>query len=710
MDIGYIYIRNHTSYDMEGVCKMGKTLSCPERDSLYATGEVRRGYFSTVFEVPVKKLAIIERLLQHEFSKFNIKYDAGVEFYDKKIIDLIEPYLQRLHIEYKKLSRREIISLVRRERVRNTFTKINIKSLIQTIRNTKRRRKYQASIINTAVDFFQKESKGILVLPCGAGKTLISLWIAQELNANTIVIGVPNKLLLYQWKEIVCDLFSRVPYLLVKNGVEANIITKFIQDNQQKCIVITTYASAHKVQKATLGFLFDMKINDEAHHLTSKNMALDQTTKTYIEMLKINSVRQISLTATLKQLQGDDEVISNDNMKHFGKIVDRKCLLWAITEKIICDYMIQTLMTHEEQLAQLFSQFHITCDTDKRLFLSVFATLKSIKDGNSHHVLIYSNSKENSLKIMSYMEMLMSENYFNIPDMYYSHYHGDMKTHTQKDIIHKFRDAPYGVISCVYCLGEGWDFPILDAVVFAENMTSNIRIVQSALRACRKNKDDPNKITKIILPILNSDDWLDDKNSDLQKVREVIYQMGLEDETIVHKLMVYRIDIKKQEKGTKDNRQSVEDFGEYDDELTKKLRLRTVKRSALSISYDKARKIIRSNNIRSKREYFDLCDKDHRLSNEPDIVFRWKFTNWVDYLGIDRTYYELDECRQKVSHYVNSHPEWKKYYLKLSVIVTKMCEMDPMFPPDDLWVEYYKVHELQDIISFNSTKRKRSIL
>jgi len=502
----------------------------------------------------------------------------------------------------------------------------------------------------------------------------------------------------------------RVPSLLVKDGVETNKITKFVEDNHQKCIVITTYASAHKVQKATVGFLFDMKINDEAHHLTSKNMALEQTTKTYIEMLKINSVRQISLTATLKQLQSDDEVISNDNIEHFGKIVDKKCLLWAITEKIICDYMIQTLITHEEQLAQLFSQFHITCDTDKRLFLSVFATLKSIQDGNSHHTLIYSNSKENSLKIMSYMETFMSENYFNIPNIYYSHYHGDMRTHTQEDIIHKFREAPYAVISCVYCLGEGWDFPMLDAVVFAENMTSNIRIVQSALRACRKNRDDLNKISKIILPIINSDNWLDDKNPDLQKVREVIYQMGLEDETIVHKLKVYRIDIKKREKGTKDNTQSVEYFGEYDDELTKKLRLKTVKRSALATSYDKARKIVRSNNIRSKREYFDLCDRDHRLPNEPDIVFRGKFTNWVDYLSIDRTYYELDECRQKVSHYVNSHSEWKKYYLKLSVIVTKMCEIDPMFPPDDLWVEYYKVQELQDIISLNSTKRKRSVL
>lgn len=55
----------------------------------------------------------------------------------------------------------------------------------------------------------------------------------------------------------------------------------------------------------------------------------------------------------------------------------------------------------------------------------------------------------------------------------------------------------------MYCLGEGWDFPLLDGVLISENMTANIRIVQSALRPIRKNINEPNKLTKIILPILN---------------------------------------------------------------------------------------------------------------------------------------------------------------------------------------------------------------
>ena len=166
--------------------------------------------------------------------------------------------------------------------------------------------------------------------------------------------------------------------------------------------------------------------------------------------------------------------------------------------------------------------------------------------------------------------MLLDDNYFDIPDLYYSNYHSEMKSKDQKEIINNFEKAKFGIITCVYCLGEGWDFPLLDGVVFAENMTSNIRIVQSALRASRKNKNDINKKTKIILPILNRDDWLENnENPDLKKVREVIYQMGLEDETITQKIKVFRIEIEKPKPKPKprekEEREIIDDFGEYDD-------------------------------------------------------------------------------------------------------------------------------------------------
>jgi superfamily II DNA or RNA helicase len=719
---GYIYVRNHPSYDVDDACKMGKANNIPERDTQYATGEIKRGYFEVVFEVPIEKMGIVERLLQNEFRELNVKYDAGIEFYNKKIITLIEPYLITRGIKYRKLSKQEISDLDRCNRVRKTMKKINIQSLIHMLKSKRTNKQIvsyiprndQTIIIDKSVIHFQQHDKGMLVLMCGVGKTLISLWITQELNSNTILIGVPNKLLLKQWEEVICMLFQSVPYLIVSGGVDTENIMRFLENNQKKCIVITTYSSAHKVYTATQDtrFVFGMKILDEVHHLTTNNMLLAHTTKKYIQMLNIPSVKQLSLTATLKQLESmcdDGIVVSNDNVEYFGEIIDRKCLLWAIDENIICDYVIQTIITNEEQLEQQLSRFHIIEENDKRLFLSAFASLKSIFDGHSHHLLIYSNNKDNSLKLIQYIKMLLDDNYFDIPDLYYSKYHSEMKSKDQKEIINDFEKAKFGIITCVYCLGEGWDFPLLDGVVFAENMTSNIRIVQSALRASRKNKKDTNKKTKIILPILNRDDWLENnENPDLKKVREVIYQMGLEDETITQKIKVFRIDIEKQKPKSreKEERVMIDEFGDYDDELTQKLRLKTIKRTALNTSYEKARKIIADKNIKSKEIYYELCDRDNRLSKEPEIVFKGQFTNWIEYLSIERVYYDLETCKNKVGEYLLLYPEIKKYYLDLSIVSNELCKIDALFPPNGLWVEYYNVKDLRDIITITNKKKK----
>jgi len=724
---GYIYVRNHPSYDFHDACKMGKANNIPERDTQYATGEIRRGYFEAVFEVPIEKMGIVERLLQNEFRELNIKYDAGTEFYNKEIINLIEPYLITIGIKYRKLSQPEISNLVRSNRVKKTIKKISIQSLIHILKSNRTNkpivsyipREDQIIIINNSFLYFQQQDKGILVLMCGVGKTLISLWITQKLNSNTILIGVPNKLLLKQWEEVIRIMFRDVPYLLIESGVDSEKITSFLNDNPEKCIVITTYASSHKVYAVTraLDYKFDMKINDEVHHLTTNNIN-EEEKKTFTNMLKIDSRKQLSLTATVKILENKENerdenvMVSNDNEYYFGNIIDKKGLLWAIQHKVICDYVIQTIITNEEQLEDQLLRFNITEENDQRLFLSAYASLKSISDGHSHHLLIYSNNKDNSQKLIKYINILINDNYFDIPDLYCSNYHSEMNSHNQKQIVTKFENARVAIITCVYCLGEGWDFPLLDGVVFSENMTSIIRIIQSVLRANRKNIQNPNKKAKIILPILNRDDWLDNnENPDLKKVREVIYQLGLEDETIEHKIKVSRINIeKKNTKAKENNDRIVDDFGDYDDEFTQRLRLRTTKRTAIATTYEKAKSIIAEKNIRSKEEYYVLCQRDNRLTPEPERDFHGKFTNWIDYLSIERVYYDLKTCKNKVAEYLVSNPEIKTHYLDLSTVCDELCKIDTLFPPNGLWCEYYDVRELQNIISIKNKKKQTGVI
>jgi superfamily II DNA or RNA helicase len=701
---GYIYIRINEYWDSNELCKLGKAINIPDRESTYITSEIRRGKFIVVIEVELTELDYIEKRLQEYFNKlgFHVKFNGGTEFYKKDIIKYIVPYFIENKINHKVLSEEDIERLNRKTRIYN-------EDFIEDIQNNiEKPYDYQQLIIIATYNYFLNNDKGILVEPCGIGKTLMSLWITQKLNCNTILIGVPYIQLMEQWKDKISILFPDYHCLIISSNINNQDIIRFLENNN-KCIIITTYASSYRINNLLEkhDFSFDMKINDECHHLTSADMEINNTKK-YINMLFIKSKKQLSLTATIKELiDNDKNVISNDNIEYFGEIIDRKCLLWAINKNIVCDYVIQTIITNLETIPN--NIFNIIDENDKMLFLSAYTALKSIYDNHSHHLLIYLNNTENSFKVIEYIKLLLNDNYFDIPNLYYSNYYGEMKSNERKSILDDYNNSRYGIISCVYCLGEGYDNPKIDGVVFAENMTSNIRIVQSALRASRKNKLEPNKIAKIILPILN-DNFLENSDStDLKKIKEVIYQMGLEDETINQKIKVFRVNIEKQIK----NREiqyinNITEIGEYDDELTQNLILKTIKRTALNITYEKAKKLIADKNIKSKETYYELCDEDNRLSKEPEIVFKGKFTNWIDYLSIERIYYELETCKNKVNEYLLLYPKLKKL-LNISEISYELCKIDNLFPPNGLWVEYYNIKELKEIIYVNIKKKKSLI-
>jgi hypothetical protein len=100
MNIGYIYIRTNEYWDLYDVFKLGKTLSIPDREKKYITSEIKRGSYVMIFEIDLIILDNVEKQLQIYFNELNlhIKFDAGIEFYKKDIINLIIPYFDANNI------------------------------------------------------------------------------------------------------------------------------------------------------------------------------------------------------------------------------------------------------------------------------------------------------------------------------------------------------------------------------------------------------------------------------------------------------------------------------------------------------------------------------------------------------------------------------------------------------------------------------------
>ena len=63
-------------------------------------------------------------------------------------------------------------------------------------------RNHQLKAIKEAKEHFKKESRGKLIFPCGAGKSLTGFWFTQELESKSTLIAVPSLSLIKQTLEV----------------------------------------------------------------------------------------------------------------------------------------------------------------------------------------------------------------------------------------------------------------------------------------------------------------------------------------------------------------------------------------------------------------------------------------------------------------------------------------------------------------------------
>ena len=68
-------------------------------------------------------------MLKYKFKHLNVRFDGGTEFYEKDIVDKIEPCFNEINLQFKKLSQDEIDSLIRKYRIKKICKNINKKKI-----------------------------------------------------------------------------------------------------------------------------------------------------------------------------------------------------------------------------------------------------------------------------------------------------------------------------------------------------------------------------------------------------------------------------------------------------------------------------------------------------------------------------------------------------------------------------------------------------
>ena len=745
---GTIYLRDNAWYKKENVIKMGIATFAKDRSNTYITGEVERGEYICVIEIPIDYMKLIDKCLKRYFKSFHIYKGGGTEFYDRCVIDLIEPYfknIKNINIQYKILTKEQINLMNRCERVRNipnvdkvkkVFNELNVKNIIQTYK-IKRSKKnsivsnnnivnelsyviepnnHQQYVLERIEEFYNFNNIGKIVWACGLGKALLCILIVKLLKFKSVVIGVPSNNLQKQIKNEILKIFPNKTNILfvggdetdgIKSSTDKTEIIKFLNNNlnSQPKFVITTYHSCHLLNDRDI--VFDFKIGDEAHHLVGIERAENRGFRLFH---KIISSKTLFMTATEKTIETrtNREIYSMEDETIFGKYIDVKSVHWAIENKKITDYNILVLKNTEDEVDEIITNLRLNI-INKEIFISCYMCLKSFEKYNDlTHLLLYTNTTEDAELSKKYINEILLLNVLSIQkeQIYNNALHSKDDNNFDNEV-YKFKNTPFGIISCIYIFGEGFDLPKLNGVCIAVNMQSETRIVQYLLRPNRLDFENSNKKAYVIIPYIDTDDW-EIKNKSYEKVRNIVSQMRNVDENIEQKIFLSVGKKEKKEETKKEEMRSYyEDyiFQENGNELNKlKLRLRYSKALGSKFTeeqdeYNYVRSINSTLNIQSPEEYIQKKNIHCNFIDLPEEYFKSKgvWNNWYDFLGVD------------TAKFIQSKQEWINFCKEKNINSLKdynrICYIYRCLPMSP--VHFYKdFTNISNELKINSNRRR----
>lgn len=563
-------------------------------------------------------------------------------------------------------------------------------------------RPHQQQAIRNAVKHFvtQKNSRGKLIFPCGAGKSLAGYWIANELKAKSLVVAVPSLALVKQTLEVylregaankenirwlcVCsdegigkndDIAIHTQDIGIPCVTDIKQISAWLKKNKsQNTVIFTTYQSgrtlglAAKIAKAT----FDLGILDEAHK------TVGASDKLFSHLLYENNIkikRRIFMTATERFYRGSsDDIVSMDDPHLFGDTFEHMSFAHAVDTSILSDYKIITLAVSNQDIVDAVKDNALLkAGVEARSYAALIALRKAMKKYPIRHAVSFHGSIAKAEDFKNDQDTFTQENpAFSPIDTFFVS--GKMPTAARSKIITEFARAPKSLITNAKCLTEGVDVPGIDAVLFADPRRSTVDIVQAVGRALRKSPG--KKLGYVILPLFTGDATGDEilESDEFKEIIKTLSDIASNDERIVE----YFRDVSKGKKP----RGKLIDFDidvnaplKIDEQqFIRELELRTWNRLAKLNwrPFEEAREFVRGLGLRSARDwrsYIRSGEKPDDIPSKPyNIYAETGWLNWGDWLGTgiiasyDKTFRDFAEARKFVhSLRLSGFTAWRKY-------------------------------------------------
>jgi len=384
---------------------------------------------------------------------------------------------------------------------------------------------------------------GMFSMATGTGKTITALFAISQLvkEGRPILVLVPSKLLLDQWKEAINGFYPNVPLLLAGGGHKwkANSAKRlFVSNYIQPRIILSTMntASTKDFTEYFSQAENPVLVADEAHHLGSPiNRAI----------LKLNFKEKLGLSATperLFDLEGDDALkVAFGNIPVYclplgGKVrlsegdIKEVPIIGRFLSRYEYDFEVVHL-TEEEQNrwnkitleirkaimydsvnkknneikpikdSKLMNLFIKRARIQKHAIEKINCACRIIANRYPSHGrwIIYCDDGRQMMSVAN----LLREKVKHVPILVY---HSKMSQDDRNSTLSYLQNKPSIVVS-IRCLDEGVDIPAVDGALILASSTNPREYIQRRGRVLRKAKD-KNKsliIDTIVLPNSNLD-------------------------------------------------------------------------------------------------------------------------------------------------------------------------------------------------------------
>lgn len=377
---------------------------------------------------------------------------------------------------------------------------------------------YQQSIIERSYSFYQNNQRGKLILPCGAGKTLTSIWMLKEILIDEtdplVLIFLPRLDLVCQyekafskeyshhhstpWKKLIaaCD-FN--PSQHDKNSLSSNVSLdpidweNFVLGNNNiditsicdPKIIFVTFQSALKLISvlSNLNACSTFSIVDEAH-LTAGDKAKDMSK--ILDPFTTSNVLQriLFLTATERMfepsIQRKHPIHCMSDPKVYGEYIDKISFRNLLElgkqdgKQYIVDYKLHLFVGKKDNLSSKEEKFNsalrmLSETYQKNKVSHTIAYCQTLKEAKRHVDWISNNDVFNDVKVF----FICGKN--NVKQRNY--------------IFEEYKNASKALIFNSKLLRFGVDLPITNGIAFLCDVKSAIDIQQIIMRGCRPYPD-----------------------------------------------------------------------------------------------------------------------------------------------------------------------------------------------------------------------------